>query len=128
MAFQITSLYAALYTIVFLVLATHVTMRRTETGVSILHGDDMKLALRIRRHGNFVEHIPLVLLLMAFAETRGFPGLWLHVIGLVVLASRLAHAAGLSITNSKAALRIIGGTGTHLSMLVLVVFLIWSQF
>lgn len=128
MTFAVTSLYAAILTVLFLILAALVIVQRTKTGISILHGDNMTLALAIRRHGNLAEYLPLLLILMAFCEVRGLDGTWLHVIGTVAIAGRLAHVAGLSATNANHPLRIAGGTLTHLTMLVMSAYLLWSQF
>ncbi|MDB5507496.1 MAG: hypothetical protein JWR75_2134 [Devosia sp.] len=128
MTFHLTALYAPLLTILVLVLATLVTMKRVETGVSILHGDNMDLALSIRRHGNLVENLPLALILMGLCEARGLPPLWLHVMGILLVVARLTHAVGLSSTNPATPLRIAGGAGTQLAMLGAIVFLLWSQF
>ena len=127
MTFQVTALYAAIFTILVLVMATIVTANRARAKVSILHGDDMTLALWMRRHGNLIEHVPLILILMALCEARGLPVMWLHVGGIVVLVGRLTHIVGLNLTNPAAPLRITGGTLTHLPMLAAAIFLAWSS-
>jgi uncharacterized membrane protein YecN with MAPEG domain len=126
MSFQVTSLYACLVTVWVIVLANIVSAKRGRAGVSILHGDDMRLAVWIRRHGNLVENAALALLLMALCEARGMPQAWLHAIGVLLIAARLAHAAGLDATHPGAPLRIIGGAGTQLAMLAAVAYLVWS--
>ena len=50
MLVPITGLYAALLTVVGLTLMVRVARMRARTGVSILHGDDMDLALATRQH------------------------------------------------------------------------------
>ena len=128
MSFPVTSLYAALFTLLVIVLANIISARRGKAGISILHGDDMGLALWIRRHGNLVENLPLALILMGLCEAHGLPALWLHVIGIALIVARLAHLAGLSTTNPAAPLRIIGGAGTQLIMLGAAGWLVWSIF
>lgn len=124
MTFPVTSFYASLLTLLVLVLANIVTARRAKTGISILHGDDMTLALWIRRHGNLVENLPLALILMGLSEARGMEQLWLHAVGAVLVVGRLAHVAGLSITDVRAPLRIVGGLLTQLPMLAMAVYLL----
>lgn len=126
MSFQVTALYASLVTVWVVVLANIVSAKRGRAGISILHGDNMNLALWIRRHGNLVENAALVLLLMALCEARSMPQAWLHAIGALLIAARLAHAAGLDATRPGAPLRIIGGAGTQLAMLSAVTYLVWS--
>jgi uncharacterized protein len=124
--FQTTSLYAALLAAGAIVLSNLVSAQRAKTGISILHGDNMNLATWMRRHGNFIEAVPLALILMGLAEARGAPVNLLHGMGLVLIAARVSHAVGLSATNAKHPLRILGGVGTQLSMLAGIGFLLWS--
>lgn len=126
MSFQVTAVYACLVTVWVIVLANIVSVKRGRTGISILHGNSVNLALWIRRHGNLVENAALALLLMALCEARDMPPAWLHAIGALLIAARLAHAAGLDATRPGAPLRIIGGAGTQFAMLAAVAYLIWS--
>ena len=114
MTFQITALYAAIFTVFVVVLANVVSAQRARAKVSILHGDDMKLALWMRRHGNLVENIPLALILMGLCEANGLSGPWLHAMGIVLIVGRLAHVVGLNVTNPAAPLRIAGGAAGFL--------------
>ena len=86
----------------------------------------MELALRIRRHGNFVESVPLALILMGLAEMRGAPVYLLHGMGVVLVLARLSHAVGLSVANPSHPLRILGVLATQIAMLGAIVFLFWS--
>ncbi|WP_417309487.1 MAPEG family protein [Devosia sp.] len=126
MSFPVTSIYAAIFTVLVIVLANIVSARRGKTGISILHGDDMNLALWIRRHGNLLETLPLALLLMALCEAAQLPALWLNAFGIGLLAARLAHLIGLSVDRPTAPLRIAGGALTQLLMLAAAAWLIWS--
>lgn len=128
MLLHITSLYAAILALGFMVLSNIVSAQRGKTHVSILHGDDMNLALWMRRHGNLAENLPLALILMAMAEIGGLGATWLHVMGIVLVLARISHAVGLSVDRHLTALRLIGGVSTQLVMLGAVVFLLWSQF
>ena len=134
--FPITALYAALLVAVFLVLSVLVGRQRGRAKVSILHGDDMELATAIRRHGNFVEYVPFALVLMALIEANaaimpvtvpsGGGGLFLHVVGVLLLACRIAHAIGLRHDRSLTLLRAIGAGGTLLLLLALGAMAFWQ--
>ncbi|HWU18531.1 MAG TPA: MAPEG family protein [Devosia sp.] len=128
MIFQITALYAAIFTVFVVVLANVVSAQRARAKVSILHGDDMKLALWMRRHGNLVENVPLALILMGLCEANGLPGPWLHAMGIVLIVGRLAHVVGLNATNPAAPLRIAGGMLTQAAMLGAAGFLVVGYF
>lgn len=117
MTLHVTAFYAAILTILVLVLATIVSSRRGSTGISILDGGDATLALWMRRHGNLVENAPLALILMGLAESNGLSATWLHAMGVALVVTRLVHIVGLDATNPRAPLRIVGGVGTHLAML-----------
>ncbi len=126
MNFPVTAFYAAVFALMIAVLSNIVSAKRGKTNIAILHGDNMDLALWIRRHGNLVEAIPLVLILMGLAEARGLSTSWLHAGGAVLIVARLLHVAGFSATNAKAPLRIMGGVGTQAVMLALAGYLLWS--
>ena len=125
--FPITALYAALLLVVFLALSALVGRQRGRAEVSILHGDDMDLAVAIRRHGNFVEYVPLALVLMALIEANGGSGLFLHVVGVLLLGCRIAHPIGLRHDKSFTPLRAIGAGGTLLLLLVLGAMAFWQS-
>jgi|TARA_A100001391_G_scaffold135519_1_gene94239 hypothetical protein len=127
MLFQISAIYAAIIAVGVLVLSNIVSANRGRTGISVHHGDDQRLALAIRRHGNLVENAALALLLLALCEARGMPGWGLHALGLVLVASRIVHAIGLDAANPMQPLRIAGGVGTQLMLLASATYLLWSQ-
>lgn len=126
MNFPVTSLYAAGFTVLVAVLSNIVSAKRGKANIAILHGDDMNLAVWIRRHGNLVETIPLALILMGLAEARDLAPYWLHVAGIVLVVARLLHAVGLDGVNPKGVLRIAGGVGTQATTLALAGYLLWS--
>ena len=128
MSFPVTSLYAAIFTVLVIVLANIISARRGKAGISILHGDDMTLALWIRRHGNLVENLPLALILMGLCEASVLPPLWLNLMGIMLIVARLSHLIGLDVDNPAAPLRIIGGAGTQLVLVAAAGWLVWSQF
>ena len=126
MTFPITSLYAATLALMMIALAAGVIIKRGKSGVSIMHGDDMNLALAMRRHGNFIENVPMALILMALAEVQGAAAPWLHVMGLLLVASRVVHAVGLNIESPSAPARIIGASATFLCIIAASAYLLWQ--
>ena len=126
MPFPITGLYAALLAAVGLTLMVRVARMRARTGVSILHGDDMDLALATRQHGNFIETVPLALILMGLVEANGVNSLLLHANGIVLLLARIAHPIGLRLDRADHPLRAVGAVGTVLVTFVLAVVALWQ--
>ncbi len=127
MTLPITSIYAIVLTIMMIALSTIVSSKRGRSGISILHGDNMDLALAIRRHGNFIENVPMALLLLALAEMNAAPPLLLHAAGAALVIGRIAHVAGLSADNPFAPLRIAGGVLTTLCMIAAIGFVGWKS-
>jgi uncharacterized membrane protein YecN with MAPEG domain len=88
-AIPITALYAGMLGIIAVALGANVGRKRVSTEVSILHGDDMDLALAIRKHGNFAEWVPLALILIAALELNGVGAVPLHVMGVSLVVFRM---------------------------------------
>jgi uncharacterized membrane protein YecN with MAPEG domain len=116
----ITSFYAIPLGVMALGLSTHVTMLRAKTGISIMDGGNSALAERIRRHGNFSETVPTLLLLMALAELSGVGSMWLHASGVLLCLGRLLHAYGLRHDKAATVPRIAGGMSTTLATLLMI--------
>ena len=127
MTFQITSAYAAILGLVAIFLSFHVIRLRAKSGVSLLDGGNTALKERIRRHGNFIEYVPLALILMGFAEAGGATSTWLHVTGGVLVVSRLIHPFGIKHDNGAAPARIIGAAGTQIAMLMAIGLIGWQH-
>ena len=92
----ITPLYAALLSLVFVVLSFRVILLRQKLEVGIGDGGDKRLLRATRVHGNFAEYVPLALLLLFLPECQTKTTLWVHIGGSVLLAGRLLHAYGVS--------------------------------
>lgn len=95
MNFPVTTLYAALLGLLLIVLSDLVSRTRKRSHVSLGTGDDPMLERTMRAHGNFVEYVPLGLLLLLLMELKGLEIWALHVFGLMLLIGRLLHAYGM---------------------------------
>lgn len=124
----ITGLYAALLALVYGALGFRVGPLRVKTGISMYDGGNKQLALEIRRHGNFAEHVPFALLLLALIEIDGAPSLAIHILGAVLLISRVLHPFGLSWEKVTLPARAIGAGGTQLVTLLAAVWAIVQFF
>lgn len=127
MMLQITALYAGILTVFALVLSGMAGGFRGKTGISILHGDphNLELAQRVRVHQNFLEYVPMAIILMGIIEINGGSTSFLHVFGVVLIVSRIAHAVGLKHDNMAHPGRVIGAGGTFLMSLVAAVYAVW---
>ena len=113
----ITALYAALLTVLFVILSVRVIAMRRGSGAALGDGGDPGLLRKIRVHGNFAEYVPLGLILLGLAEGLRAPGWLLHLLGLALLVGRLLHAYGVSRTNEQFGFR-VGGVALTLTMLI----------
>ncbi len=120
MPIEITPIYAVPLAVIMLALWINVTRARAARSVSIGHGEDVGLHEKIRRHGNFIEWVPLVLLIMLIGELRGVGPAWLHAAGLLLVISRLIHPFGLRADNPAHVLRIVGNSGSLLALAICV--------
>jgi uncharacterized protein len=125
--FLITSIYVAILAIIMIALSSHVSAQRGAAKVSILDGGNAELQLRMRRHGNFVENVPMALLLMLVAEIDGVGANWIHVAGILLVAGRILHAAGLS-ASKVTAFRLAGGLGTTVSSVLMIGNILYMAF
>ncbi len=126
MAVPITAFYAGLLTLIVVALGFQIGPMRLRTGISILHGDDMELATRIRRHGNFTENVPLALILIGALELNGASAGLLHGLGAALVLARIAHPIGLRHDNVRHPLRGIGAGATLLVMVIAALAAIWG--
>jgi uncharacterized protein len=122
-AFPITSLYALPLIVIFLALWMNVTSTRSKMNQSIGDGGSVDLHERIRKHGNFVEWVPMVMILMLLAEARGTGVMWLHIAGALLTIGRVLHAFGLKADAPLHPLRIAGNSGALIATVVLFIAL-----
>jgi len=115
----ITGLYAAIMGLLLLWLDTQVGRLRGQKQVSLYDGGDKELATAIRKQGNFTEHVPLVLVLMALVELNGAPTWLLNATGVALVVGRILHPLGLDYDKMANPMRAIGVLLTLLVILVL---------
>lgn len=86
-------------------------------------GGDPEMLAAIRAHGNFMEFVPLCLVLLYVVSD--FYGFWtIAVLSLVLLVSRLLHAGGMLGFVPKG--RLLGALGTTVLLAVVSALLIYS--
>ena len=113
----ITSIFAAIFALLLIPLSMRVGILRFREKIWFLDGGNEELTRRMRVHGNFIEYVPLALLLLALVELGGAsPGL-VWGLGSALLAARLAHAIGVSRSATSLG-RGIGANGTFAVLLI----------
>ena len=126
MTLPVTSLYAALLALICVVLLGGVGRLRGNANVSLGDGGKRELIEANRRHMNFVENVPLALLLIALVEFNGASKTWVHALGGVLLIARIVHPFGISTEKMMLPARFIGAGGTVIVMLASAATLLWQ--
>ncbi|MFA5120990.1 MAPEG family protein [Zavarzinia sp.] len=109
-------LYAGLNALVTFGLAFRVGLMRGRYKVMLGDGGVPEVHRAIRAHGNNVEYVPLVLVLVALLELAGQPAWVIHLFGGMLLAGRILHGVGLSLSEGAGFGR---GAGIGLTWLAL---------
>ena len=116
MTLEIVPAYAAVLALLFLGLSVRVIRARRRQKVALGDGDNPVVRRAMRVQANFAEYAPFCLLLIAFAELGGAPGLVVHGLCLALLAGRLVHAYGVSRTPENLRYRVTGMTLTFATL------------
>lgn len=127
MQLPITAIYAGILAIFALVLSFKAGSLRGKTGISVLYGEpqNLELAEKARAHQNFLEYVPMVVILMGIIELNGGGATFLHAVGALLVVARIAHAVGLKHDNMAHPGRLIGAAGTALITLVTAGYTLW---
>lgn len=97
---MVTSLYAAILAIMFIILSVMVIKQRRKYKIAI--GDKAAEGLQRfnRAHGNFVEYTPFFLIMLAMAEFNNLNLYAVHLIAIIFIIGRISHAYGLTVAEN----------------------------
>lgn len=111
-----TSFYASILGFIYFYLSVSVIRLRILHNITIGDGNNKSLKILIRRHANFIEYVPISLILLILSESNG-AGFWLvHTAGFSLLLGRLLHAFSLSENVIRDNIRMIAMFLTFLSI------------
>jgi uncharacterized membrane protein YecN with MAPEG domain len=88
---SVVPLYTALLGLIFIVFTLRVGIYRGKSNILIGDGGDDELLRRIRGQGNFVETVPIALILLLVMELTGAGDTWLHALGALLVFGRISH-------------------------------------
>lgn len=127
MQMPITLMYASIFAIFALFLSFKAGSFRGKSGVSVLFGEpaNMELAEKVRAHQNFLEYVPIFLIVFGAIELAGGSSMFLYIVGDLLIIARIAHAIGLKHDNMGHPGRLIGAGGTALLTLVTAGYGLW---
>ena len=106
----VTALYAGLLGLLAVVLANQVLYARLRASQL----PEWKPDTVLRVQANFVENVPLALILLLVLELQATSAGVLHVLGTALVACRVLHAWGMSRNPGANYPRLIGAQGTFL--------------
>ena len=105
---RVTALYAGLLAVIYLYLTFRVIARRRGRRIDLGDDGDPLLRRLIRGHANFAEYVPLGLILLAILELGTWSVYLLHLLGLMLLVGRIAHAWSFSVAELRLPSRSVG--------------------
>ncbi len=114
---SITPIYVSILGLLFLPITARVALYRIKTKISLGTGDDPEMVRRMRGQANFVETVPIALILLIVMEVLGASNTWIHALGPMLVLGRIAHYFGLT-EMAPLAFRVIGIAATLLTILL----------
>ena len=91
LSIETTLFFAAIFGVMHVFFTLRVGGYRMRSKISLGDGGDNELRNRIRAHGNFIENVPIALLLMLLNDLAGTSETILTILGSILLVSRLVH-------------------------------------
>jgi uncharacterized membrane protein YecN with MAPEG domain len=124
-----TSIIAAILTIIFVKLSFAVIGLRRKNKVGLGSGGYDDLERAIRAQGNFAEYVPSGLILIACLELNGAPW-WLVILpGIALIIGRLIHAKGINEPPPNFSSRVLGMKFTFGTLITLAILNVgWSLY
>jgi uncharacterized protein len=114
----ITTFYASILGLMAASLTIQVIVKRVRLRVESGDGGKPAMAQAIRAHGNFAEHVPFTLLLLACVESIGGVPLIIHILGILLIIARCLSALGLSQSLDPSLPRQAGASITILTIVI----------
>ena len=108
MELLITPIYAALLSLIFVVLSIKTIIIRRKSKVAVGDGNNPQLQRAMRVHANFAEYTPIAIILVGFVESLKYNEIIVHILFSVFVLGRIIHAYGLSKIDEDFRFRVSG--------------------
>ena len=115
-ALAAVALYAGLNALILGWLAAHVGRMREKLKIFMGDGGNPRMVRAMRAQANFVEYVPMALILLLLMALMGAPALAIHALGAALVLGRVLHALHFTAEDAPAWQR---GAGAGLTILVL---------
>lgn len=119
-----TLTFAAIFGVLHVIFTLRVGNYRRTSKINFSEGGDTELRNRMRGHGNFIENVPIALMLLLLNDLNGLSDMSLMVLGSVLLVSRIIHYLMIVTRSLPIILRPLSMLGTLGTILVSAVLLI----
>ena len=119
---SITLVLAAIFGLLHVIFTLRVGGYRFRNKISLGDGGDHELRNRVRAHGNFIENVPIALLLILLNDLDGAKDNTLMLMGSILLIARLTHYLTIATRKLPIVMRplsMIGTLGTILAASVM---------
>ncbi|WP_234679415.1 MAPEG family protein [Bradyrhizobium monzae] len=116
----ITANYLAVLALIYSALALEVIRLRRSSKAPFSDGGNESLRSAIRSHGNFMEYVPIIALMVAFLEMSGASPLRVHLLMGALVLSRLLHPLGMYAAPGSLKFRIGRGGSIFLTIGLLI--------
>ena len=124
MFLPVTSLTAVAMTFLLMALSMQVIRRRRTAQVAVGHGEDQQLLRLMRVQANFSEYVPVALILLFLSEVQQVSAWLLAPLAVLLLASRMLHAYGVSQEHERLRHRVRAMKGTATVLILLSALLV----
>ena len=126
MSLTVSTIYAAILGLMFVPFTAYVGIYRVQNKILLLDGGDQELARRIRAQANFIETVPLAVILLILMEFNGASATWIHSLGITLVVARFMHYVTIATNPANTAPRGLGMVGTFAVYLVAAVWLLMA--
>ncbi len=116
---MVSSLYASILAVLFLILTIRVIKIRRSYKISLGDAGNLTLQKAIRAQSNFCETVTLAMIMLVLAETNGASNLALHFCASILVLGRISHAFGISAKKEDFRFRVCGMVLTFTSIITL---------
>ena len=124
---MVTGFYAGILGLWLVYLVADVVRQRFKQKVGLGHGGKAALMKKIRVHGNFIETVPYVLIIMFLLEAQDYADWLLHVFGGGLVLSRVLHWYGISGSTGTSFGR-AAGTAIMLMLIIIGSLILMAEF
>lgn len=114
----ITPLFAAMFGFIYIALAANVVRYRFGKNIPLGDQGDTTIERAIRAHANFIEYVPMSLLIFYFLEILSLSGQLVFFLASTLLIARVCHIVGMLNPKEWLVLRKFGAAATFTVMII----------